>query len=93
MLNKDYNRKDLVVKKKIAGRESQGTLRQYQLISGKSPVVKQLCDCDCGGAVQSACWLLPWASLDSTERSTFSRTVNNDLPDYTASRYEKQRYS
>jgi hypothetical protein len=40
MLHKDYCLKDLVEKKKISGRESQGAWRQDELIGGKPPVVK-----------------------------------------------------
>jgi hypothetical protein len=39
MLHTDYDRKGSVAKK-ICGRESQGALRQDELIGGKPPVVK-----------------------------------------------------
>jgi hypothetical protein len=41
MLRKDYNRKDSVAnKKKISGRDPQGSWRQEELTDGKPPVVK-----------------------------------------------------
>jgi hypothetical protein len=40
MLQRDYDRKGSVGKKKISGRESQGAWRQDELIGGKPPVVK-----------------------------------------------------
>jgi hypothetical protein len=40
ILNKDYDGKGSVAKKKISGRESQGARSQDELIGGKPPVVK-----------------------------------------------------
>jgi hypothetical protein len=42
MLHKDYDRKGLVAKKKVSGRETQGAWRRAELIGGKLPVVKYL---------------------------------------------------
>jgi hypothetical protein len=39
-LHKDYGRKDSFAKKKISGRDPQGTWRQDELIVHKPPVVK-----------------------------------------------------
>jgi hypothetical protein len=39
MLQKDYDRKGSVAKKKNCGRESQGAWRQAELIGGKQPVI------------------------------------------------------
>jgi hypothetical protein len=42
MLHKDYYHRGLVAKKKISGRDPEGTSYQDEMIGGKPPVVKQL---------------------------------------------------